>query len=271
MSTAKNVSGLLNRLNSSLKPYGDKTGGAGGKNFKAEREKAILKFKSGNNYLVFFTPTGAEDPFKEWGFHAGLQEVSYYTVPCDKFNKGEECIVCNVVDSLKKQDFKGNMHVWKPIEQQVEYYGLVVNAESAESLAQGPKWVKLAKSIMLSMVAWLNNLEKGEAPFYDIEEPMKVIVTYNPEEIPQKKYSLDKKNIKPFSADQIQSWLDSIPSIDSLIYSKQATDLKKMVDEYFERIENEVATSPAELAEVADTAEVVETIGNLKLNSLKKK
>lgn len=210
-----------------------------------ERKKSFIKFHEGKNSIALLIPDGKKDPFFEWGYHTGLQEVSYYSVPCDKFNKGEKCIICDLVDNLK-QDWEKNKHLWMPIQQKVEVYAPVVCLDSDKTIAEGPKWVKLSKTIMEVIFNWLNNLESDEFPPYYEEEPQKIIVTYDPEAQPKDKYKVDKKNMKAFSSSQLTEWKEMITPITDLMFSKTQEEVTKIVDEYLQRISDMLSEAEEE-------------------------
>jgi hypothetical protein len=271
------VSSLVGRLNKTLGGYGKKAQGEK----KENKDKFKYKFKKGNNHLLFLTPKGADDPFVENAYHKNLQEVDWYTVPCDEFNKNENCIVCNTVASLKKENFMQQMPVWKPIEQQIENWALVVDIETPESAALGARWAKISKTVMGAVVNWLENLEGDEVPFYDEEQPMKVIVSYDPDEnTPAKKYACDKKYIKPYSAEQIQQWKDSAVPFSEVVYSKSSNNLKKLVEDYLIRVEDlateaqiqdkEVTNEDKGSVEVSEPSDIVKKSTTSRLSSLKK-
>jgi hypothetical protein len=263
----KNVESLLSRLDSAL----GKNKAKNRVDFKelAElKKKSILKLEPGKNNIVFITPEGAEDPFTFWGFHNSLQEVAYYSVPCDQFNKNEDCMVCKVIEDLKAENHEGNKHIWYPIRQQTEYYAPVINVESDKTIADGIKWLRLSKSIMSQLTEWLRNLEKDELPFFSDDEPQKIIVTYNKGAAPMEQYKLDKKNYKGFAEQQLADWRGSLKPIGDFILSKSQTEITKIVDAYFERIANEVANStPASDEDV----KAAEEVASGKLSFLKKK
>jgi len=237
-----NVSELLSRLNKTLKKEKDsKKNNSSFDELKKLKEKDFYKMQEGVNKFVFITPANTEDPFKEWAYHAGLQEVSWYTNPC-MVNFNKECTICNAIKSLQK-DYEKNRGIWYPIRQQFEYYAPVINVESSETIAEGVKWLRLTKNPMSTMFDWLKNLEKDELPFYSDEEPQKVLITYNPSAIPAEKYKLDKKNSKPFSEDQLDEWRSSIRPITDYFTATSEDRLSKMLDEYLIRIEEAIINS----------------------------
>lgn len=232
---------LLNRLDTAL---GKKKASGGRVDFKALDElkkKSFLKLKVGKNNVVFITPEGAEDPFTFRGFHNNLQEVSYYSVPCDQFNKNEDCTVCKVVDDLKAENYEGNKHLWFPIRQQIEYYAPVVVVDSEATIEEGIKWLKLSKTVMSQLTEWLRNLEKDELSFYSDEEPTKIIINYDKTAAPMEQYKLDKKSFKGFTAQQLAQWREELKPVSDFIFSKSQTEITKIVDGYFERVSKEVS------------------------------
>lgn len=238
----KDVQGLLSRLDSAL---GKKKSGGGKIDYKelaALKAKSFLKLKPGKNNIVFVTPEGAEDPFQFWGYHKNLQEVAYYSVPCDKFNKNEECVVCKVVDDLKAENHEGNKHLWLPIREMIEYYAPVVVVDSEATISEGIKWLRLSKTVMSQLTEWLRNLEKDEEAFYSDNEPQKVIVTYDPKAAPADQYKLDKKSFKGFDEQQLINWRSELKPVGDFILSKSLAEVTKIVDGYFERVTNDTAT-----------------------------
>ena len=236
-----NVTDLLSRLNKTLKK--EKTAKEGNSNYadlKKLREEDFIKLKEGANKFVFLTPAESADPFTEWAYHGGLQEVSWYTVPCST-NFGEECTVCKVVAQLQKENYAGNKHLWGPIKQQFEYYAPVINVESEATIAAGPKYLRLSKAPMGVIFDWLKNLEPDELPFYSEEEPQRIIINYSKDAIPADKYKLDKKNAKPFSADQIAEWKELIKPIGTYFTARNNDNLTKLIDDYLLRMEELVS------------------------------
>lgn len=249
--SATNVQSLLEKLDSSLNRKKKKT------TDWSEVKKAIWKPKNGENNILVFVPayTGEPDPFIQWGYHQGLQEVSYYSVPCDAMNKGEDCIICDVVDNLKKEDFEGNKHLWYPIEQKIEHYAPIIDLDDVDA---GPKWFRIGKLVLGKMVDELRNLEEGEFPFYDANHPKRIKLTYNKDEAPANKYSLAFKDLKDKDIiAKIPEWAEQINPINEYIFSKSQDQLKKMVDEYFVRIAEVIDDSMED--EATDESEAVES------------
>lgn len=267
-----NISSLMQRLDKTLNKHKSKNN-VSYKDLKEVREKSMLKLKQGKNSIAFLKAPGQQDPFIEWGFHQGLQEISWHSVPCDGFNKNEECIVCNVVDSLKAEDFVKNRHIWAPIEQKIDHYAPVINMESAETIAEGPKWLRLPKSVMMVILDWLGNLEEDESEFYSEDEPQKIIITYDKSEVPAKQYTLDKKSMKAFATTDLKKWQEEIQPVNTFFISKKEEELKKIVDEYFSRIEETVSAAldnkTPDIVPVGEVSDEVVKKAKSKLDSLK--
>lgn len=222
-----------------------------------------FKAKTGkNNILVLGTPqTG--DPFLEWGTHKNLLDVSYKDIACNKHNKGEECLICQVVDDLKKQNWKGNFEIWKPLELKVRYFSPIIDLDDIDA---GVKWWGYGKSVLTQFENWLINLEDGETPFYDAETPEKVIVTYNPAGAPTEMYKLDKKTTKAFGKELNESWDANIkPLKEIMTYEMPQEKVVKALEDYMEKVKEQVASATTDSEEVAPPEKK-----NSKLDSLKK-
>lgn len=229
------------------------------------KKKAFLKFEDGKNQIAIVKPTeDAEDPFFVWGYHNSLQEVAYYSVPCDRFNKNEDCVVCSVIKSLQEENYDKNKHIWYPIRQQTEIYVPVINLKSDETIAEGLKWARIGNSIVTQLTEWLRNLESTEQPFYSDFEPQKIIINYSKDEIPANKYKLVNKNMKAFSAQQLADWRGSLKSVPEYMFSKKQEDLKELVDSYFEKISQEIGIGASDANTDVNQDDVTS-----KLNSLK--
>lgn len=203
----------------------------------AAAKKMFWKPKDGKNQILIFTPAFATDPFTIWGFHKGLQEVDYYSVPCDSYNHQEECVICNVVKGLKDENWEGNKHLWMPIEQRTETYAPIIDLSSEATKAEGPKWFRISKTIMGQLVQQLKNLEDGELPFYDESAPQRIILDYDKNQTPQQQYSVSFKEMKDKpSVEQIAEWANTIQPVGNYIFSKTQDENKKLVDEYFGRM-----------------------------------
>lgn len=273
MST-NNIGSILERINKvSPKPKEkQKTDWAAQGELK---KKSFTKLKIGKNQ-VGIVPLDTKDPFVIWAYHAGLQETSYWSVPCDGYNKDKECIVCNVIEDLKKEDEQGNKHIWFPIRQQFEFYVPVVNLESEETIDEGIKWLRFGKLIMGQFKEWLSNTDEDEEPFYSDEEPQKIIITYDKSAAPGDMYKLDKKRFKGFDEQQLADFRAKLNPLTDFMFSKSQDDLKKIVDKYFERIAGEVTVPSAtdesndDEDDDNDDTEVVSKMP-IKLDRLKKK
>jgi hypothetical protein len=238
------------------------------------KKKSFTKLKPGKNNIAI-VPLDTKDPFVIWGYHNSLQETSFWSVPCDAYNKDKDCIVCNVIEELKKEDEQGNKHLWYPIRQQFEFYAPVVNLESEETIKEGIKWLRFGKLIMSQFKEWLSNTDEDEEPFYSDDEPQKIIIAYDKSAAPGDMYKLDKKRFKPFGEQQLADWRGSLKPVQDFVYSKSQDEMKKIVDKYFERIAGEVATPDEPVVEDEEddddaTTEVVDKIPS-KLDRLKKK
>lgn len=237
------ITGVLSKLKKSIKKPTNNSGNSGNNggyvDYKAlneEKKNAFTKCVPGKNNFVFLIPDGADDPFFEWTTHPGLLEKNYWTVDCDKHNKGENCLICNVVDDLRQQNKEKNLSVYKPITAKTDVYAVVVNLDN---IAAGPKWLRVSKMVVDQFTVWLENLDADEQPFFSEEEPQKVIITYSPEVKDLKdKYKADKKNQKPFSEEQLAEWKSQIKPLSywmNIGFTKSQDEIKKLVDAYLEK------------------------------------
>lgn len=196
------------------------------------------KAKSGKNNIIVLPTPFTGDPFLEWGTHKNLLDQPWKDVACLQHNKGEECLICQVVDDLKKDNWKGNMPIWKPLEMKVSYYSPVIDLDNLE---EGLQWWKYGKSVLSQFETWLLNLEGEETPFYSLENPEKVIVTYNPTAAPAEMYKLDKKIVKPLAASKIEEYQSQIkPLKEMMTYQTPQDELLKLLDTYMERVKGSV-------------------------------
>ena len=223
-----------------------------------------FKAKPGkNNLLVLPTPFGSNDPFLEWGTHKNLLDQAWKDVACIQHNKGEECVICQVVEDLKKQDWKGNYNLWKPLELKIRYYSPVINLDEVDA---GVQWWGYGKSVLSQFENWLLNLEEDEAPFYSTERPEKIIVSYNDQAAPTDMYKLDKKLIaKPYSASQNAEWAEQIKPLNEVMtYEMPQEKVLEALEGYLDRRKNELdATS-------VDEESTEDSPSSKKLDSLKK-
>lgn len=225
----------------------------------AEAKKAFWKPKDGKNQIAVITPEGLSDPFVSWGYHKGLQEVEYYSVPCDKMNKDEHCVICEVVDQLKAENWEGNKHLWMPIEQKIDTYAPIIDLSSAATIAEGAKWMRVSKTIMLQMIESLKILEEGEVPFFDLENPQRLIISYDKTQAPASQYNVSFKDMK--DKDIIAKMVEAshnIRPVGDFIFSKSQDSNKKLVEEYFARISNVLEESmdkqPSDSTDAAEKA-----------------
>ena len=235
-----------------------------------------FKAKKGKNNLLFLKTEQTGDPFLEWGFHKNLLDPAWKGVPCSKFNKNETCLACTVVEDLKKSNWKGNMPLWKPIEQKVEFYSPVIDLDD---LAAGLQWYRYGKSVLSQMQNWLINLEEDESPFYELTAPEKVIVTYDPDADPALMYKLDKKSLKTLP-ENIEELLKGIKPLTELItFEKTEEEMGDLLNTYMSQAEaaleeaeekNEEAEEKSEEETVEKEAEVEKTIKPIKSTKLDK-
>jgi hypothetical protein len=228
-----------------------------GKQDWAAAKKAFWKPKVGKNQIIVLTPAFAADPFTFWGYHKGLQEVDYYSVPCDKMNKNDSCVICDVVEQLKAENWEGNKHLWMPIEQKIDTYAPIIDVSSADSIAEGPKWFRISKTIMNQFVESIKNLEEGEYPFFDAENPQRILINYDKEQSPATQYSISFKDMKDKDViSRIQEWSNLVKPVDEFIFSKTQDANKKLVEEYFARMAEILDDSMEKNSdEIADRAE----------------
>lgn len=236
---SQEVASLLAKLEASL---GKKKGA--GKVDWAEAKKAFWKPKPGKNQIAILTPAGASDPFVMWGYHKGLQEVDYYSVPCDKENKDEHCVICEVVENLKAENWEGNKHLWMPIEKKIDTYAPVIDLSSAATIAEGAKWMRISKTIMSQLVESIKNLEDGEVPFFDAENPQRIILNYNKDEAPSSQYNVTFKDMKDKDVvAKMAEYAQTIRPVGDFIFSKSQDANKKLVEDYFARISSALEES----------------------------
>jgi hypothetical protein len=254
MGNANNLQATLARL-AKMNSTNTKTTTGSVKFYKAKPGK--------NNIIVLPTPqTG--DPFLEWGTHKNLLDVSYKDIACNKHNKGEECLICQVVDDLKKQDWKGNFDVWKPLELKIRYFSPVIDLDDLEA---GVKWWGYGKSVLGQFENWLLNLEEDEKPFYDTENPEKIIVNYNPDGAPTEMYKLDKKSTKTLGKEQNEAWAETVKPLNEVMtYEMPQEKVVKALEEYMDKVKATVASATVPTEDEDEKPAKVN-----KLDALKKK
>jgi len=242
-------------------------GGGGGKFFKA---------KKGKNNLLFLSTEQTGDPFLEWALHKNLMDPAWKGLPCNKYNKNEECLVCKVIEDLKKENWKGNFPLWKPIEQKIEFYSPIVDLDD---LTAGLQWFRYGKSVLSQMQNWLINLEEDETPFYDLENPEKVIVTYDPDADPALMYKLDKKSLKTLPENIEELMKEIKPLSEILTYEKTVEETATLLQDYMSHAEEILEAAEKKQAEREEESEdkeeskeePKEESKGKKLNSLKGK
>jgi len=248
----------LERL-AKLNAANNKTAGGTNKYFKA---------KAGRNNLIVLPTPQTNDPFLVWGTHKNLLEVSYKDIACDKHNKGAECLICQVVDDLKKQNWKGNFNIWKPIELKIRYFSPVIDLDDVEA---GIQWWGYGKTVLSQFENWLLNLEEDETAFFDIAQPEKVIVSYDPSAAPTEMYKLDKKAAKPFTEEQNTAWADLIkPLTEVFTYEMPQDKIVEHLEEYMDKVKEQLeSTNTDDAEEEAPKAAAPKKVS--KLDSLKSK
>jgi hypothetical protein len=204
----------------------------------------FFKPKEGKNNLIILPSPATGDPFFEYGTHKNLfADIPYKDVPCDNFNYNEECVVCQVVTDLQRQNWKGNYNIWKPLELKKRFYSPVIDLDNPN---EGVKWWSYGKSVLAQFTTWLQNLDPGETEFYNPENLEKIIVTYNPSASPNDMYKLDKKPFKGFSKDQIEEWQGAIKPINEVLTQRYPKDeVVQLIEEYMVRIQEEIANIDA--------------------------
>ena len=225
--------------------------------------------KGKNNLLVLPTEeTG--DTFLTWGEHKNLLDVSWKTVPCVKQNKNEECLVCQVIDDLKKQNWKGNFKIWKPIELKTRYFSPVIDLDNVDA---GLQWWGYGKSVLGQFENWLINLEDGETPFYDSETPEKVVVNYDPDADPAMKYKLEHKALKSVPEEVEELKKDIKPLNEIFKFNKTKEELAELLECYMNKIQEEIEGDDENSNSTEETNDTEEAPKQTikKLDALKKK
>ena len=268
MGNEKSVLSVIEKLNKSKKPATSNNNTNSNyvdyKKLNEEKKAAFTKCAPGKTSFVFLVPEGADDPFTPWSTHAGLLEQAFWTIDCNHENNGENCLICNIVNDLKQMDFEKNKPIFNPIKVKTDYYATVINIESEKTIAEGPKWLKVSKTVIDQMAEWLGNLEEGELPFYSDEEPQKIIINYDDAKstAPKDKYKVDKKNTKAFSEEQLAEWRSKIKPLKYYMessFKRSEADIKKLVDAYLARTMEQIETAEDISEEVNHEVEQVKT------------
>jgi hypothetical protein len=236
---------------------------AGNKKAAATGEKTpFFKMKEGKNNIMILEVPFSEDPFMPWAGHKNLLDQEWMEIHCDLHNHNKECIVCDVVDSLKKQDWKGNMPLWKPIEQKIKHFSWVIDLDDTD---KGPQLWSYGKSVSSQFETWLANLEEEETPFYLKDNPEKIVVTFDKNKTAMEMYKLDKKVLKPFAASQYEDWQSKTKSLPDIFdrYAKSQEDISELVDRYTLRMQEEIANMEAK-GDTTPLAQKPETLKKLK-------
>ena len=239
----------------------------------------FYKVKKGKNNLIILPTPQTEDPFLEWGVHKNLLDVAWKDVPCNKYNKNEECLVCQVIEDLQKDNWKGNFPIWKPIEKKIRYFSPIVDLDD---IKLGVQWWGYGKSVLSQLENWMTNLEDEETPFYELESIEKVIVSYDPDADPSLMYKLDKKNLPAnlVTMEQLEVWVASVkPLVELMTFELSGEKLAEALDDYTQAIQKkleEEAANPTETTEEptgeeAPKEEKKEATKTSKLSTLKKK
>jgi len=238
-----------------------------------------FKCKKGKNNLLFLSSEQTGDPFLEWGIHKNLLEPSWKGLPCTKHNKNEDCLICKVIEDLKKANWKGNFPLWKPIELKVEFYSPIIDLDDIEA---GVQWFRYGKSVLTQMQNWLLNLEEDEAMFYDLENPERVIVSYNPDADPALMYSLDKKVLKTLPENLEELMKEIKPLTELFNFDKTEEEIAALLETYMSATEDSLdeegeaegeagdGDGDEEGEEVVEEGEEVEEEAPKKLSRLKK-
>ena len=257
-SNLKNTLARLEQLN-------QRTSGKGG----AGAVK-YFKPKQGKNNLVALPRIidgGYSDPIYEWGVHKNLLDQPFMTVDCDAFNHRTDCVICDCVKDLKQANFKDNMFLWKPMELQVQYFSPIIDLDN---ITEGVQWWRYGKSVLSQFSTWLTNLEEEETPYYDINNPEKIIVAFDKNAPAMEMYKLEHKALKlPFSKQQFEDYAASVKPLGEILRQRhsqeeQSTLVTKLMSRLKEEIDN--AMSQADI----DASGSKPGISREKLDKLKK-
>lgn len=231
----------------------------------ANGDKPVVNFfkaKEGRSNILLLPQLLTGDPFMEWGTHKNLLEPAFKDVTCVKHNFGEHCLVCEVVEDLKKQNWKGNMHIWKPLELKVRYFSPVIDLDDVD---KGIQYWSYGKSVLSQFENWLLNLEEGETEFYNPESPEKIIVNYNSKAAAADMYKLDKKTVKPFSKSQVEQWQAVVkPLTEVFSFKPQDEYITGLLDKFMERIQAELVDNSAHATDEGTAAITPDTLSKLR-------
>lgn len=206
-----------------------------------------FKAKDGKNNLLLLPTPFTGDPFLEWGTHKNLLDKPYMDIACTKHNKNEECLICDVVEDLKRQNWKGNFNIWKPLELKLRYFSPIIDLDNVQD---GVQWWGYGKSVLTQFQAWLMNLEDDEKAFYETDSPSKIIVNYNSGAAAADMYKLDKKPLKAFDIATNEKWAESIKPLHEIFrINKTQEEIAECLDRYMQRMKNELADIDAHSTE----------------------
>jgi hypothetical protein len=216
-----------------------------------QKQNKFFKAKPGKNNLLILPTPFTGDPFLEWAGHQNLLEVNFHTIPCNKINKDLDCIVCDTVDQLRADNWKGNFPIWKPLEAKISFYSPIINLDSLED---GVQWWRYGSTVLNTFTTWLQDLEGDELPFYDINRLEKIIVTYDKDADAAKMYSVNKKEAKKdkdYDPSKIKGWVESIQPLAEVLPSGPSNEeiaslLEVYIDKKVAELEGAVPQAPAE-------------------------
>lgn len=257
MSENKNLSATLQRIQ---KMKNERTNTSKGTEDRPKVE--FFKPKKGRNNILLLPQPLTGDPFMDWGTHKNLLEPAFKDVVCLKHNFNESCLICDTVEDLKKANWKGNMHIWKPLELKVRYFSPIIDLDD---VTKGLQYWSYGKSVLGQFETWLANLEEGETEFYNLENPEKIVVNYNPDAAAADMYKLDKKQMKPFSSSEIDRWSEGIkPLTEVFSFKPQDEYITELLEKYMERIQDTLNDASAHAEEGEVPAITQSTLDKLK-------
>jgi len=89
------------------------------------------------------------------------------------------------------------------------------------------------------MIESLKNLEEGEVPFFDLESPQRLIISYDKTQAPATQYNVSFKDMKDKDiVARMVEYSNNIRPVGDFIFSKSQDSNKKLIEEYFARISN---------------------------------